>query len=31
MLDILEGLIEASHRRKRQVLETVSMKLDRLR
>ena len=32
MLDILEGLIEASHRRdKRQVLETVSVKLDRLR
>ena len=32
MLDILEGLIEASHRRdKRQVLETVSARLDRRR
>ncbi len=32
MLDILEGLVEASHRRdKRVVLEDVSAKLDRLR
>jgi hypothetical protein len=32
MLDILEGLVEASHRRdKRAVLEEVSTKLDRLR
>lgn len=32
MLDIVEGLIEASHRRdKRVLLETVSVKLDRLR
>jgi hypothetical protein len=32
MLDILEGLVEASHRRdKRAVLEEVSAKLDRLR
>lgn len=32
MLDILEGLVEASHRRdKRAVLEDVSAKLDRLR
>ena len=32
MLDVVEGLIEASHRReKRAVLEEVSAKLDRLR
>ena len=32
MLDILEGLIEASHRcDKNQVLQTVSVNLDRLR
>jgi hypothetical protein len=32
MLDILEGLVEASHRRdKRALLEDVSAKLDRLR
>ena len=32
MLDILEGLIEASHRRdKNQGLQTVSVNLDRLR
>jgi hypothetical protein len=32
MLDLVEGLIEASHRRdKRSVLDAVSVKLDRLR